>query len=553
MYKSFFGLNETPFSITPNPRYLYMSERHTEALAHLIYGIKDSGGFIQLTGEVGTGKTTLIRSLLQRLPENADVALILNPQLSATEFLTSILAELGIALPKNPGSLKALTDALNQFLLENHSKGRRTVLIVDEAQNFAVDVLEQIRLLTNLETDKQKLLQITLIGQPELRTMLSRNDLRQLAQRITGRYHLQPLSQEDTEKYVRHRLQVAGSSRAIFDTRACRELFRLSAGIPRIINVIADRALLGAYTQDQHEIGPRLVRQAATEVYAVNSKSEAMRKTLLRVAALAGIAAILIGAATYTALRFASTPTPVAVALPTNDQPASTQPETANNPPVAPATPLLQGEPGSNSLEQLIRTSPDQTGTRAAFTSLFKLWGTQFDPNAKLACEFAQQRQLYCLFQKGSLAQLQKLDRPVILTLQDNDGGLHQVVLEQIAGQSAIVDIGGDRHDVPLADVIGLWDGEYLLIWKSQIGAVKSFFPGMRDPGVLWLRQSLATIQGNPIDPMDSDRFDENLEARVRDYQVERRLNVDGLVGQQTQILINTDLGAPAPRLMRAN
>lgn len=193
MYKTFFGLNETPFSITPNPRYLYMSERHTEALAHLIYGIKDSGGFIQLTGEVGTGKTTLIRSLLQRLPENADVALILNPQLSATEFLASILAEFGIALPANPDSLKALTDSLNRFLLKNHSEGRRTILIVDEAQNFAVDVLEQIRLLTNLETAKQKLLQITLIGQPELRTMLARNDLRQLAQRITGRYHLQPL------------------------------------------------------------------------------------------------------------------------------------------------------------------------------------------------------------------------------------------------------------------------------------------------------------------------------------------------------------------------
>ena len=158
MYKSFFGLNEIPFSITPNPRYLYMSERHTEALAHLIYGIKDSGGFIQLTGEVGTGKTTLIRSLFQRLPKNADVALILNPQLSATEFRSSILAELGISLPENPNSLKALTDALNQFLLANHSKGRRTILIVDEAQNFAVDVLEQIRLLTNLETAKQKLL-----------------------------------------------------------------------------------------------------------------------------------------------------------------------------------------------------------------------------------------------------------------------------------------------------------------------------------------------------------------------------------------------------------
>jgi len=549
MYKSFFGLSETPFSITPNPRYLYMSERHTEALAHLIYGIKDSGGFIQLTGEVGTGKTTLIRSLLQRLPDNADVALILNPQLSATEFLAAILAELGIPLPQDPDSLKALTDSLNRFLLKNHSKGRRTVLIVDEAQNFAVDVLEQIRLLTNLETAKQKLLQITLIGQPELRTMLARNDLRQLAQRITGRYHLQPLSQEDTEKYVRHRLQVAGSSREIFDTRACRELYRLSAGIPRVINVIADRALLGAYTQDSHEIGPTLVRQAATEVYAVTSGHEGLRKTLLRVAALAGIAAVLIGAATFTALRFARTPSQAISPPEVSD--ATVLPDVRIETPVAPALPTTKSEIAAGDLEQLIRENEDRTSTREAFISLFNLWGTEFDPDAKLACEFAQKRQLYCLFQKGSLAQLQKLDRPVILTLQDNDGALHQIVLEGISGQMATIDIGGSRHEVLLADVIALWDGEYLLLWRSQIGAVKSFFPGMRDPGIVWLRESLAAIQGNPIDPMGSDLFDENLEARVRDYQIERRLNVDGLVGQQTQILINSDLGAPAPRLMR--
>ena len=251
MYTAFFGLNEKPFSITPNPRYLYMSERHTEALAHLIYGIKDSGGFIQLTGEVGTGKTTLIRGLLQRLPDSADIALVLNSQLSATEFLAAILEELGIDLPEQHDSLKALTDALNEFLLENYSKGRRTILIVDEAQNFAVDVLEQIRLLTNLETAKHKLLQILLIGQPELRTTLARHDLRQLAQRITARYHLEALDQEDTDAYIQHRLKVAGATRPIFDKTACRELYRLSGGIPRIINVIADRALLGAFTAEE--------------------------------------------------------------------------------------------------------------------------------------------------------------------------------------------------------------------------------------------------------------------------------------------------------------
>ena len=207
MYTSFFGLNEKPFSITPDPRYLFMSERHGEALAHLVYGVTESGGFMQLTGEVGTGKTTLVRTLLlNRMPANADVAVVLNPQLSAREFLITICEELGVEVPEERNSIKALIDTLNQHLLQAHSDGRRTILVVDEAQNLAPDVLEEVRLLTNLETAKQKLLQIVLIGQPELRDLLARTDLRQLAQRITGRYHLEPLLREETAQYIEHRL-----------------------------------------------------------------------------------------------------------------------------------------------------------------------------------------------------------------------------------------------------------------------------------------------------------------------------------------------------------
>src|SRR5471030_1754162 len=254
MYLSFFGLLEKPFAITPDPRYLYLSERHAEALAHLLYGINDAGGFVQLTGEVGTGKTTIIRSLLAQTPKNAEIALILNPRMTAPEFLP-ICEELVIGVPDAATeSRKDLIDILNHYLLRAHADGRRVVLVVDEAQNLAPEVLEQVRLLTNLETNTQKLLQIILIGQPELRELLGRNDLRQLAQRVTARFHLQPLAREETIAYVRHRLRIAGSTSEIFSGAALREVHRLSGGVPRVINIICDRALLGAYTEDHHHV-----------------------------------------------------------------------------------------------------------------------------------------------------------------------------------------------------------------------------------------------------------------------------------------------------------
>src|SRR6266403_2676199 len=268
MYLSFFGLSEKPFAITPDPRYLYLSERHAEALAHLLYGINESGGFIQLTGEVGTGKTTVVRTLLSRVPHHADVAVILNPRVTPVEFLLTICEELGLGMADaDRDSVKQMVDALNRRLLSAHAEGRRIIVIVDEAQNLSAEVLEQVRLLTNLETPTQKLLQIILIGQPELRELLDRTELRQLAQRITGRYHLEPLSREETRGYIRHRLRVAGAAGEIFTPAALAEVHRLSTGIPRVINVTCDRALLGAYTQETRRVTAALVRLAAGEVY----------------------------------------------------------------------------------------------------------------------------------------------------------------------------------------------------------------------------------------------------------------------------------------------
>src|SRR5512137_1082185 len=268
MYTSFFGLQEKPFAITPDPRYLYLSERHAEALAHLLYGINEAGGFIQLTGEVGTGKTTVIRSLLEQLPGHAEVALILNPRVTPAEFLLTICEELHLPVVEgHRESTKALMDLLGHYLLDAHARGRRVVLIVDEAQNLSFETLEQVRLLTNLETATTKLLQIILIGQEELRTLLEQPDLRQLAQRITGRYHLSPLSRDETAGYVKHRMRVAGATAEAFTPTALREIHRLSGGIPRVINVVCDRALLGAFTREDHRVGAAYIRQAAAEVY----------------------------------------------------------------------------------------------------------------------------------------------------------------------------------------------------------------------------------------------------------------------------------------------
>ncbi|HEX7788234.1 MAG TPA: AAA family ATPase, partial [Methylomirabilota bacterium] len=240
MYTEHFGLSEPPFSITPDPRYIYMSEGHREALAHLLYGIRLGGGFVQVTGDVGTGKTTVCRCLLEQVPAGVDVALILNPRLTSPELLSALCDELRVPYPSGATSVKVLVDTVYRYLLDAHERGRRTVLIVDEAQNLTPDVLEQLRLLTNLETAREKLLQIVLIGQPELVTLLNRPELRQVAQRITVRYHLRPFEYRDTRAYVRHRLRVAGRRKPLFTESALRQVQRQSRGVPRLINVICD-------------------------------------------------------------------------------------------------------------------------------------------------------------------------------------------------------------------------------------------------------------------------------------------------------------------------
>jgi general secretion pathway protein A len=543
MYTSFFGLNEKPFAITPDPRYLFLSERHGEALAHLVYGVTESGGFIQLTGEVGTGKTTLVRSLLlNKMPENADVAVVLNPQLSVVEFLATICEELHIDVPHNKGSVKALTDALNRHLLTAHAEGRRTILVVDEAQNLAPAVLEQVRLLTNLETAKQKLLQIILIGQEELRDLLARNDLRQLAQRITARYHLEPLSRDETASYIEHRLKVAGALGEVFDTGAKKEVFRLSQGVPRVVNVICDRALLGAYAQESRRVNARLIRHAAAEVHGEFNRSPWVRRTAIA-AGIVGVA--IIAASIWSVAQRDRQAQPITIAQePVVD--TTLEPEPAAEETVA------QQEPEADpTLDEQLKMASDVTGVDYALAALFETLGLEYRTGGRSGCDQAADAGLTCLYQRGSWSGLRQMDRPAILTLIDSDGNSHDVVLTGITGDSAELSLGGVRVTQSVADISDAWFGQFMLLWRPPTGAAVSLGRGSRGSDVIWLRNSLAAIDGRYASAdVQSDVFDAELEQLVRSFQRDHRLDVDGLAGQQTQIIINSLLAVEGtPRL----
>ena len=600
MYTSFFGLSEKPFAITPDPRFLYLSERHAEALAHLLYGINEAGGFIQLTGEVGTGKTTVVRTLLSRMPQHADVAVILNPRITPAEFLLTICEELGLAIaPGDRDSVKQMVDALNRRLLAAHAEGRRVIVIVDEAQNLSTDVLEQVRLLTNLETPSQKLLQIILIGQPELRDLLDRNELRQLAQRITGRYHLSPLSKRETKGYVRHRLRVAGHTGEIFTSTALAEVHRLSSGIPRVVNVCCDRALLGAYTQEQRRITAALVRQAASEVYGrrfapawigwAAGSAGAVALTMLlfggwhvfyrRSPQAVGDAALAARAAPDPAeskgADAAGSAADAAAGL--NVMPAAAPPVftastgSANAGAVsgagAPAAPLGMATsgirtpgvatPGASSgarpsLYALLAANAVDTTDAAAYRRLLALWGTTLLDNRD-PCGQAAKAGLACFDQRGSWAEVRMLNRPAILTLTDDHGKKHRVVLTTLSDQNATLTFGDHNEQIPLDEVSKAWFGDFTVVWRPKTRRPRLLSVGMSGEEVRWLRRSLNALQGPATEPVRSDLFDRDLAVAVENFQREHRLNVDGIAGIQTQIMLETALADPdSPLLLQS-
>jgi general secretion pathway protein A len=550
MYTSFFGLAEKPFAITPDPRYLYLSERHAEALAHLLYGINESGGFIQLTGEVGTGKTTVVRTLLSRVPHHADVAVILNPRVTPVEFLLTICEELGLEIAEaDRDSVKHMVDALNRRLLSAHAEGRRIIVLLDEAQNLSIDVLEQVRLLTNLETPTQKLLQIILIGQPELRELLDRTDLRQLAQRITGRYHLMPLSREETKGYVRHRLRVAGATEDIFTPGALLELHRLSLGIPRVINVACDRALLGGYTQETKKITASLVRQAAGEVYG----RRFFPTWLGWLVASLGIAALC--GTVFLGWQFWRHQSPVLSASRAIKSAAASHtaaPKPASVPP--PAAPALAASPAPKlaSVNALLQANEANTTDAAAFRRLLALWGTALSDDRD-PCGQAAKAGLACLDQRGSWAQVKTLNRPAILTLTDDRGQRHRVVLSNLDDKTATLDLGEHNEKVSIDDLSRDWFGEFTVVWKPKTSRTRLLSLGMQGDEVRWLRRSLNALAGGASDPEHADVYDQELAIAVQNFQREHRLNVDGIAGVQTQVVLDTALADPNSPLLLSN
>ena len=479
---AFFGLNEKPFAITPDPRYLFLSERHAEALAHLLYGVTEAGGFIQLTGEVGTGKTTVVRSLLAQTPKHAEIALILNPRMTAPEFLLTICEELGIGVQDSAtGSLKDLVDILSQYLLRAHGGGKRVVLVVDEAQNLAPEVLEQVRLLTNLETNTQKLLQIILIGQPELRDLLDRNELRQLAQRITGRYHLCPLTPEETAAYVRHRLRVAGATADIFTPAALREVHRLSrrrtaAHQCAVRSRAAGRLYPGPppgrprVCPARRDGGVRATRCGRGGCRGASRRSPPRSWSVRCVGRMALRALESDGAAAGRDSRG-----PFRRRGPFRSAGIRRRPQP---PPVPRAPPPRRWARCSPA--HAAETTPD-----AAFGELFSIWGAHYLAGTADPCTQAAAQGLECYVQKGSIAQLRLYNRPAILMLTDDADAAHQVVLTGLDDDHAHVDIGSDRQQVSIGDLSHYWFGDFILLWRPATHDPKALAPGHawgRDP-----------------------------------------------------------------------
>lgn len=600
VYPKYFGLKEPSFSIAPDPRYLFLSDQHREALAHLLYGANESGGFVLLTGEVGTGKTTVCRAFLEQLPETVDVALVLNPVQSPNELLTNICEEFRIELPRGKRSNKVLVDALNGFLLQAYANGRRPLLIIDEAQNLPRQALEQVRLLTNLETTKHKLLQIFLIGQPELRRLLETQALRQLDQRITARFHLTPLDLEETGDYIRHRLAVAGVDRPLFTARAIRRIHEYSGGIPRVINILCDRALLGACVTRGSQVDPGIVATAAREVRGEALDGPPPRQP--RRLALIALVSFLL--ATFAGLLAQVLLTPerrelladwwsgetslmalVESVAPSMSAPASTdgvsigtEPAQVDAPPPSPGSasptdaPVSESppDPGTPAAvpDGLVASEtggvpPEAVGTAQvsiaslalpepeAMRVLLRRWGLDLKTTgAGDLCAHIRPLGLGCESEQGRLSHVRFFNLPALLRVADRDGVPHYLVLGELDAAEARLDRPDGHSRVPLAELESVWSGDYRLVWQLPPGGSTLIRPGAVGEEVRWLRDLVSRVPGLAMLPGPADRYDVTLESALRAFQASKGLTADGIAGPRTFIALYQTAGVDGvPRL----
>lgn len=565
MYSHHFGLTQDPFSIAPDPRYLFMSERHREALAHLLYGVAGvagvgggaaqpgaasgtGGGFVLLTGDIGTGKTTICRCFLEQIPAACHVAYIFNPKLTVTELLQSVCEEFHITAAGAP-TLKNYIDMLNAFLLRSHAAGQSSVLIIDEAQNLSADVLEQLRLLTNLETNERKLLQIVLIGQPELRTMLERPELEQLAQRVIARFHLDALTEAESAQYIAHRLAVAGHVGPLpFEAKALQRIHRRAHGVPRRLNLLCGRALLGAWANGLHRVNAVMVDKAAAEVFGQDAAgADAARKAKRPAVYALGGLALLAGAALAGFLMGRSPAQQALAAVPSGlAVSASALPAASRAGVSAPGVAASVASPVEDMAALLPQLPGDINAAWRTLAPVWKLPATDADP-----CQSASAQPFQC-YRTGSLSvlRLRQLGRPGILTLQAGDAAPVYAVLTGLSDKSATLQIAGRPHTVRLVSLVALWRGEFATFWRPPPG----YSPGLSGqgagPALAQLGRQLALLDGAPVPPATTPLvLDAALRARIQAFQRAQGLEPDGLPGPMTFMQIDSATDAAVPRL----
>ncbi len=535
MYLDYYGFKEKPFTITPNPRFIYLSKNHKEVFAHLLYGVQHHAGFIEVTGEVGTGKTTVLRTLLNELDEESyRIALILNPCLSSYELLRTISREYG--LHGEESSIADLLEHLNRFLLEQHRQGRTVVLVIDEAQNLDPQVLEQIRLLSNLETETDKLIQIVLVGQPELGKLLEKPELRQLSQRVTVRYHLMPMDFQDTKAYIEHRLTIAGFHRAaVFTEGALKKIFAISGGYPRVINIVCDRALLIGYTEGRRELSTAMIRTAISEIRS-NQRSRWGSRTAWAVTAGAGV--LLLAAGFY---------------LGSLGQPAQQIPKGL----VAISRAVSVDKPAPAEVSPLHRelaTTPEKENAIMAFNAVVRPWGVrpvvQYQGTGAPDLELlAGRRQLRLLMVKGTLNDLLRLDSPALLAVSlPGNGGKRYLAVTGLAGNRVtVVPAPAGRATISREELATLWSGQGYLPWRNYKEITDIATPESSGVQVTRLQQLLGAAGLYPGSP--TGVFDRQTIVAVEQFQRRCGLPVDGRVGEHTLVLLYQAGAFTVPRL----